>query len=335
LNIGSNRWRAHLTKGSQFLSLGGDLFEDPRARILNVLLIALLAWCVLLAVFFLPLNLLSRLRFDIAAGVFYSPALVTALILLRRNAFTLASAVSLASTGTAMTAIVVFNGGIHSVGLVEFVSIPILAAWLLGYRGVVVSSAYCLFSSLGMAISDYYGVQFPRLPAPPFRIWAVLLHATIVSVIPVVILLRVLNKSLEISTRSVSELREAQVALRRERDLIHRITETCPVGIVAVNRFGLLTFLNLTTEKILGLSRNDAMQQTCNDPAWQVTTPDGKPVADTELPFRQVQVSLRPLYGARFTIARPDGRRIPISVNAVPLLSSEDSLTGWLPPWTI
>src|SRR5215467_4017728 len=90
LELDSTGWRGYLTGMLQFLRLPEPLSEDPKVRILNALLIALLAWSVLLALVFWPLNFLGRPGFDIAANGFLSATLATALILLRRNSFVMA-----------------------------------------------------------------------------------------------------------------------------------------------------------------------------------------------------------------------------------------------------
>ena len=50
--------------------------------------------------------------------------------------------------------------------------------------------------------------------------------------------------------------KRAEQNLRRERDLISRIMETSPVGIVVTDDAGKITFANQCAEKILGLTQD-------------------------------------------------------------------------------
>ena len=152
--------------------------------------------------------------------------------------------------------------------------------------------------------------------------------ATIIAALPVMVVLRTLNESLAAANHWITELRHAQDELRRERDLVSRIMETSPVGIVAVNRDGAITFINSSGERILGGSRHEITGRTYNDPAWTTTSHEGSPYPDDEYPFRQVQRSGRALHDVRLAIRQADGRRVLLSVNAAPVWSADGKFDG-------
>src|SRR5205085_3655568 len=130
-----------------------------------------------------------------------------------------------------------FHDGIFSPVLVLYVSIPISAAWLLGYRAALTGCIVCLTVSLAMAVLETFGIRAPRYFTGhiPLGMWALLLQAIIIAAVPVMVLLRILNKALDAANRSIRELNAAEGALRRERDLVTHIMETSPVGIFATD----------------------------------------------------------------------------------------------------
>ncbi|MBI3923304.1 MAG: PAS domain S-box protein, partial [Armatimonadetes bacterium] len=70
--------------------------------------------------------------------------------------------------------------------------------------------------------------------------------------------LAVFNRSMGIFVLWVTALllerrQRAEAALRRERNLLARITETSPVAITVVDREGQITFANRRAEEVLGL----------------------------------------------------------------------------------
>ncbi len=128
--------------------------------------------------------------------------------------------------------------------------------------------------------------------------------------------------------RDVTELKQAQEALRQERDLLNVIMTASPIAIAVVNREGQITFANPRAEKLLGLSRDEITRQTYNAPVWQITDYDGKPFPDEQLPFARVMATGQPVFDVRHAITWPDGRRVYLSINGMPLFDSEGRVSG-------
>jgi len=110
--------------------------------------------------------------------------------------------------------------------------------------------------------------------------------------------------------------------------LLATIMETSPVGIVVVDCRGLIVFANRRAEEVLGVAKDELTRRSYNAPQWQITDQQGRPVHDEELPFRRVMETRRAVYDARHCVARPDGARTHLSINAAPLVGSEGSLLG-------
>ncbi len=128
--------------------------------------------------------------------------------------------------------------------------------------------------------------------------------------------------------RDITERKRATEALEKERTLIVRLMETSPVGILMTDATGQIRFANAPAELILGLTKDEIMGRTYNDPQWHIADYEGNHFPDEHLPFNQVMDKLKPVYGIRHAIEWPDGRRTLLSVNAAPLLDQDRQFTG-------
>jgi PAS domain S-box-containing protein len=117
----------------------------------------------------------------------------------------------------------------------------------------------------------------------------------------------------------VTARRELEQALAAESELQQALTETSVSGIVAFDDEGRIVFANPEAGRVLGMAQNDLLGRPCNDPAWQITTLDGRCLPECEMPFRQVMSTAAPVQDKRHAIRLPDGRRRVLSVNAAPL----------------
>jgi PAS domain S-box-containing protein len=131
------------------------------------------------------------------------------------------------------------------------------------------------------------------------------------------------------SMRYAVERKASEERLRRERDLLNRVAETSPAGIIMLDRGGEITFANPHAEQMLGLVKGEREGQTVySPPSLEVLGPDGRALPEEELTFRTVLKSGKPLLGVRRSLQLPDGRRLVISTNAAPLLDSDGRPEG-------
>ena len=125
------------------------------------------------------------------------------------------------------------------------------------------------------------------------------------------------------------ELRlRAERALRRERDLFKRTTETSPLGIMLVGLKGEIQFANPRAAEFLGLDPLELVSRDYTDSAWDITDYEGNPLPERELPLQQVMRAGEPVHDLPQTIERADGSRVLLSVNAAPLRDESDRLEG-------
>ncbi len=129
--------------------------------------------------------------------------------------------------------------------------------------------------------------------------------------------------------RDITERKRAEEALRHERDFVAKVIDTSPVGIVAHNRQGEITFANAEAERVLDLTRDETGQKY-NTPNSRITDFEGRPFPDDELPFRQVRATGRPVRGVRYAIENADGELVYLSVSGAPILDESGKPDGMI-----
>jgi PAS domain S-box-containing protein len=133
---------------------------------------------------------------------------------------------------------------------------------------------------------------------------------------------------LDRAIRYAIEHKHAEERLRRERDLISRIMETSPVGIVVADQSGKITFANHCAEDVLGLTREAVAQHACTVLTWRVADAEGIPQEGRPLPLQQLLAGGRPVLDACHAVELPGGRRVVLSTNATPLFDAAGKNDG-------
>jgi signal transduction histidine kinase/CheY-like chemotaxis protein len=193
------------------LRLRGPLAADITAQTLHGLNLFLLFWFVIgrFVTGAYPITIHGWAFFALA-----ETGWLTALFLLRLGFLRRASLVYMATAWLYTTVVAVFHTGIDSPVLSLYVTIPISAAWLLGFRGALWTTALSLTSALAFAIFKIAGVHFPRYVAGgPLGIWAFLVFTVLIGGVPVARVLKTLQVALEQSRRARQELQEYRLHL--------------------------------------------------------------------------------------------------------------------------
>jgi len=126
--------------------------------------------------------------------------------------------------------------------------------------------------------------------------------------------------------RNAVSARRTAIDADQRRHRLEQILKTVPSCVVQLDHEGRFVFANDRAVEILGLAESDLTDRAYNDPEWNITDLDGKPIPESELPFRQVRDTGEPLYGFRHTIQWPDGTRKILSVNGAPLFDADGSV---------
>lgn len=119
-------------------------------------------------------------------------------------------------------------------------------------------------------------------------------------------------------TRDITDRKQAEEWLLRERSMVDRIMKTSPAGIAVVDRKGQIVFSNKRAEEIFCLTKNEITQRSYSASEWHITDFDGNPFPEEQLPFTRVINTANPVYGVRHTILT-GGQRVFLSINGAPI----------------
>ncbi len=126
--------------------------------------------------------------------------------------------------------------------------------------------------------------------------------------------------------RNLSERREREHELRRERDRTRQVFETSPIGILIFNGEGSFIEANDRAGEILGLSKEEITDRTYDDERWSITDNDGNELVGDDLPFAKAVRAGEPVYDITINVERPDGDHVWLSVNATPIFDADDDV---------
>ena len=121
----------------------------------------------------------------------------------------------------------------------------------------------------------------------------------------------------------LSKMAAARIALRKslaDKEAEHRhldkLLETLPIGVTTVDDAGRVMFANPAASRMFGVGRDQSDGRTFDDPAWKITTLDGKPFPESELPIARIFGGEEKVQDVVHAIAWPDGQRRFVSVDA-------------------
>ena len=125
---------------------------------------------------------------------------------------------------------------------------------------------------------------------------------------------------------NVTERKEREDALRRERDLTDQLLGVSPMGIAVHTPDRRFVRLNERAETILGVDREDLLGEVLDESMWVAYGPDGDPLPDEAFPLNVVLRTGEPTFGTEMSIRRADGRHIWMSVSAAPLVDERGDI---------
>jgi PAS domain S-box-containing protein/putative nucleotidyltransferase with HDIG domain len=119
--------------------------------------------------------------------------------------------------------------------------------------------------------------------------------------------------------QDITEQKQAEEWLLRERSMVDRIMKTSPAGITVVDREGKIVFANKRAEEIFCLSKDEITQRGYSTSEWHITDFDGNAFPEEQLPFTQVMNTGNPVYGVRHAIELSGRQRVFLSINGAPI----------------
>ncbi|WP_435348675.1 PAS domain S-box protein [Haloarchaeobius sp. HRN-SO-5] len=117
--------------------------------------------------------------------------------------------------------------------------------------------------------------------------------------------------------RDMTDRREHEQQLRRERNLIESVLETAPVGIGVLTSAGELVRANERATEILAITDDENNPSVAEE--RQIYDLDGNPVPPAERPYRQAFETGEAVLDWQCQIRGSDGERRWLSVNVAPL----------------
>ena len=258
-----------------FIGLRGSLAADQSARMLHVLLATLVVWMAAAFCATIPFAEVSFPR--IFNSLVVEASYATALVLLRLGHFRRASLAYLAGTWIWATLVCYSYGGIHSPGAVLYVSLPVSAAWLLGYEASIWTAGGCLLSALVFTVLEMMHVSLSiQAKATPLGIWAVIVQAALINAIPVAQIIGRLRETALARQRVSEELQTAYSELEHQKEMLQTIFDHIPMMInFGDGKFG-LQMVNRAWEQTLGwtldeIHRNkvDILVENYPDPQYR------------------------------------------------------------------
>ncbi|TXT66979.1 MAG: putative Histidine kinase [Promethearchaeota archaeon] len=112
------------------------------------------------------------------------------------------------------------------------------------------------------------------------------------------------------------------------KDILQKIIETSPTGIVVLNREGQIIYANSHAIGVLGISKNEIQKRMFDDDQWQIRDLFGNSYLKTELPFAIVKNTLNPVFNIKHSIQTNGSNPILLSINAAPLLDANGQFDG-------
>ena len=177
------------------LRLRGPLAADPTAQTFHALLVAVAIWMA--SLFLITLNLAPLSFPRIFNPLVLEASLACALILLRLGHFRAACLIYLAGTWLWAT-LTSAHTSIRSTNLGLYSTLPVSAAWLLGYRAALWTAGCCISTMLVFAGLEMIGITAPHaVSGTPLGMWAVAVQATLIGTIPVGQVIKRLRATLE------------------------------------------------------------------------------------------------------------------------------------------
>jgi PAS domain S-box-containing protein len=301
------------------LRLRGPLAGNPKAQTMNGLLLGILAWLGIHDLIFLALS--ARKPANLAMTTALALIAILSLSLLRRSTLRAAGVVYIVGCWLIFSAVITLSGGIRSPVLVYYSALPISAAWLFGRRGTLLTAAACIASAVVLALMETAGFgPYWYFPGVPFGLLSALILALLIAALPIAHVMQTLEHSLDQSGL-------AQEALHKERDVLNRVMETSPAGIVAFDRDGRINFANTRGALVLGTTSDEIYQRSYDSAEWNITAWDGQPLTPEQRPFFIVKSRGEALFGLQFATQKGD-KPILLSVNAAPLVDAAGEFEG-------
>jgi PAS domain S-box-containing protein len=116
--------------------------------------------------------------------------------------------------------------------------------------------------------------------------------------------------------------------LENKSNLILKIAQTSPVGIIMVDKSGVILFANERANNILGISKDAKNQSILKTHAFLISDVNDNKIPQEILPFEFIKSSHKPVFDIHQIIRWPNGKFMYVSINISPVFDENNLFTG-------
>ena len=127
-------------------------------------------------------------------------------------------------------------------------------------------------------------------------------------------------------TQDITEQREYEETLRQERELLDEILNTTPIAVSVTNAEGDTLRANDRAAELLGISKEEILNELENPDKWVMFDEDGNELAPEEHPRARVLATGEPIYNEELLIQRPDGAQVWLSISTAPIYDDDGEI---------
>jgi PAS domain S-box-containing protein len=134
-----------------------------------------------------------------------------------------------------------------------YATLPVSAAWLLGYPAALRAAGVCITSMLVYTVLEMTGATPPSTLTPTtLGLWFVAVQSTLIGTIPVGQVISRLMRTLKELEAHIDERKRTELALRESEVRFRTVAHTAPVMIVTSDANGQATFFNRAWSEFTG-----------------------------------------------------------------------------------
>jgi PAS domain S-box-containing protein len=125
-------------------------------------------------------------------------------------------------------------------------------------------------------------------------------------------------------SRDITQRKQADLALRQSEERYRSVIAAMQAGILILDAQAGILDCNASAERILGLSAEQLMGRTPQDPRWKSIHEDGTPFPGDTFPSMVTLRTGQPCFDVIMGVHKPDGALTWISINSQPLFRPGD-----------
>ena len=124
----------------------------------------------------------------------------------------------------------------------------------------------------------------------------------------------------------ITEQKEREHQLRRERNQTRELLQTAPIAISVRDADGTTVMANERAQDLLDLSEQEILNEPLDINEWRIFDADGTELSPDEAPSARVHATGEPVFDEEIIIERPDGEQLWVAISAAPVFDADGDL---------